>query len=161
MNPLERMQNGIVRQFRPKYPRGTYGVAENLVRDYDLIVSPADPRFGKEADEPDGSFPCMIQVFGHQASDQADGNVVQDMWSFWCYNRDVRQGDLFLLYMNPEEVPEDDRSKYDFALPFFVRAEDYTNYPNTGNITTFVRVFGIGVAPPEGYGADAGLTVTQ
>lgn len=156
MNPLDRLANGTVRQFRPKYPRGGRGVANNFVTNYSLVQTPTDG-----ADGTPGSFPAMVQVFGHQASDQAAGDVVQDMWSFWCLSRDVRQGDLFLLYMYTgyEEVTA---GAYDFTLPFFVRAEDYTAYPLTGYITTFMRVFGIGVAPPDGYNSEtATLPVTQ
>lgn len=159
MNPIDRMANGYVVQYRPKYPRSPRGAAQNKFSDYTLIQSASDT-FGRPHDAPEGAFEAMIQVFGHQADDQAGGDVVKDMWSFWCRNRDVRQGDLFTLKMNPGEVPEvapdspnqtSEPSSYNFELPFFVRAEDYTTYPNTGNIVTFMRVFCVGVAPPEGY----------
>lgn len=105
-------------------------------------IQAADSSVGRDsADDPDtGEFACMVQVFGHEAREQAGGDVVEDRWSIWCDYRDVRQGDLFRLQL-------------DFSLPFFVRVEDYTAHPTTGSITPFMRIFTIGTAPPEGYGA--------
>src|SRR4051812_13571467 len=98
------MANGMVKHYRPRYATSVKGGTQNKVHklsDYEPVVGGANPVFGREADNPDGMFPAMIQVFGHAADDQAGGDTVKDMWSFWCLNRGVRQGDLFLLLMNP------------------------------------------------------------